>query len=47
MDPITTAILTTVPALASNLATCAIKDAYAGVKGVIRRRWGSGSGIAL
>lgn len=36
MDPITVAVLAALPALASGL----VKDAYEGLKTVIRRKWG-------
>ena len=42
MDPITTAIVAALPALAGK----AVKDAYEGLKAVIRRRWGETAPIA-
>jgi len=42
MDPITAAIVSALPAL----ATDAIKSAYEGLKAVIRRKWGETSPIA-
>ncbi len=41
MDPITTAIMAVLPALAS----AAVKDAYDGLKAVIRRKWGESAPI--
>jgi len=46
MDPITTAIVATIPALASDLLKSSAKDAYEGLKAVIRRKWGDASPIA-
>lgn len=46
MDPITTAILAALPAMASDTVTSAVKDAYAGLKAVIRRKWGDTAPIA-
>ena len=46
MDPITTAILALLPALASETLKSAVKDAYEGVKAVIRRKWGEASPLA-
>ena len=40
MDPITTTIVATLPALASDLVKSSLKDAYEGLKSVIRRTWG-------
>jgi hypothetical protein len=45
MDPITIAIMAVAPALASDLVTNVVKDAYAGVKEIIRRKWGEKSAI--
>lgn len=45
MDPITAAILAVVPALASDLLSSATKDAYDGVKAIVRRKWGEKSAI--
>ena len=42
MEPITAAILAVLPGLASD----AVKSAYDGLKGVIRRKWGEGAPIA-
>src|SRR5271166_6113946 len=46
VDPITTAIVATLPALASDLVTTSVKDAYAGLKAVIQRKWGETSPLA-
>jgi hypothetical protein len=46
MDPITTAIVAVLPALASDLVKSSIKDAYEGLKAVIHRKWGAASPIA-
>jgi hypothetical protein len=40
MDPITTAIIAALPVLASELVKSSVKDAYAGLKAVILRKWG-------
>jgi hypothetical protein len=40
MDPITTAIIAVLPALASDMVKSSVKDAYEGLKAVIRRKWG-------
>jgi hypothetical protein len=46
MDPITTAILAVLPALASDMVKSGIKDAYEGLKAVIRRKWGDAAPIS-
>ena len=46
MDPITTAIVAVLPALASDLVKSSVKDAYEGLKAVIRRKWGAASPLA-
>jgi hypothetical protein len=46
MDPITTAIVATLPALASDLIKSSVKDAYAALKAIIRRKWGDASPVA-
>jgi hypothetical protein len=46
MDPITAAILAALPALASDTVKAGIKDAYEGLKAVIRRKWGEAAPIA-
>jgi hypothetical protein len=46
MDPITTAIVAALPAVASDLVKSSIKDAYEGLKAVIRRKWGEAAALA-
>jgi len=46
MDPITTAIVAALPALASDVVSSAVKDAYAGLKALIVRRFGATSAVA-
>jgi hypothetical protein len=46
MDPITTAIVAALPALASDLVKSSVKDAYKGLKALIQRKWGAASPIA-
>jgi predicted RecB family endonuclease len=46
MDPITAAILAVLPALASDMVKSSIKDAYEGLKEVIRRKWGDAAPIS-
>ena len=46
MDPITAAILAVLPALASDMVKTGVKDAYEGLKAVIRRKWGEGAPIS-
>ena len=46
MDPITTAILAVLPALASDVVKAGVKDAYEGLKAVIRRKWGETAPIS-
>src|ERR1700674_4368246 len=46
MDPITTAILAVLPALASDMVKSGVKDAYEGLKPVIRRKWGDAAPIS-
>jgi hypothetical protein len=46
MDPITTAIVAVLPALASDLVKSSVKDAYEGLKAVIHRKWGAASQLA-
>jgi len=46
MDPITTAILAVLPALASDLVKSGVKDAYEGLKTVIHRKWGESAPIS-
>jgi hypothetical protein len=40
MEPITSAILAALPALATDTVKSTVKDAYEGLKAVIRRKWG-------
>jgi disulfide oxidoreductase YuzD len=46
MDPITAAILAVLPALASDVVKSGVKDAYEGLKAVIRRKWGDTAPIS-
>jgi disulfide oxidoreductase YuzD len=46
MDPITAAIVAALPAVASHVVTSGIKDAYEGLKAVIRRKWGESAPIS-
>ena len=46
MDPITTAIVALLPALASDMVKSSVKDAYDGLKAVIRRKWGDAAPVA-
>jgi hypothetical protein len=46
MDPITTAIMAVLPALAGDTVKAAVKDAYDGLKAVIRRKWGESAPIS-
>jgi hypothetical protein len=46
MDPITATILAVLPAVASEMAKSSVKDAYEGLKAVIRRKWGDTSPIS-
>jgi len=43
MDPITTAIVAALPALATEMVSSTVKDAYAGLKSLIVRRFGGSS----
>jgi HetE-like protein len=45
MDPITAAIVAVLPALASDMVKSGVKDAYDGLKAVIRRKWGDAAPI--
>jgi hypothetical protein len=45
MGPITAAILAVLPALASDMVKSTVKDAYEGLKAVIRRKWGDTSPV--
>ena len=46
MDPITAAILAALPALATDMVKSGVKDAYEGLKAVIRCRWGEAAPIS-
>ena len=46
MDPITTAIVVALPALASDIVSSAVKDAYAGLKSLIARKFGATGAVA-
>jgi serine/threonine protein kinase len=46
MDAITAAVVDALPALASDLIKSSVKDAYAGLKAIIRRQWGDASPVA-
>ncbi len=46
MDPITSAILAVLPVVASDMVSAGIKDAYEGLKAVIRRKWGDTAPIS-
>lgn len=46
MDPITAAILAALPALATDMVKSGVKDAYEGLKAVIRRKWGEAAPIS-
>jgi hypothetical protein len=46
MDPITAAIVAVLPALASDVVKAGVKDAYEGLKAVIRRKWGDAAPIS-
>ncbi len=46
MDPITTAIIAVLPTLASDTIKAGVKDAYDGLKAVIRRKWGDTAPIS-
>jgi hypothetical protein len=46
MDPITTAIIAALPALATDMLSSAAKDAYAGFKSIITRKFGAASAIS-
>ena len=46
MDPITAAIIAVLPSLATDMVKSGIKDAYDGLKAVIRRKWGDAAPIS-
>jgi len=45
MDPITTAIVALMPEFATSALKSVVKDAYEGLKAVIRRKWGDSGPI--
>jgi hypothetical protein len=45
MEPITAAILAALPALAADTVKSTVKDAYEGLRAVIRRKWGDAGPI--
>lgn len=46
MDPITAAIVATLPVLAAGLVKDSVRDAYDALKAVIRRKWGDAAPIS-
>jgi disulfide oxidoreductase YuzD len=46
MDPITTTILAALGVIGSEVIKSGVKDAYEGLKAVIRRKWGEGAPIS-
>ena len=46
MDPITIAILATLPVLGAGLVKSAVNDAYDGLKSVIQKKWGASSAVS-
>jgi hypothetical protein len=46
MDPITTAILAVLGMIGSEVVKSGVKDAYEGLKAVIRRKWGEAAPIS-
>jgi hypothetical protein len=46
MDPITTAILAVLRMIGSEVVKSGVKDAYEGLKAVIRRKWGEAAPIS-
>ncbi len=46
MDPITSAIVAALPALASDMVSSVVKDAYAGLKSLIAKKFGATSAVA-
>lgn len=45
MDPVSTAILAVLPALAADVVKSGVRDAYEGLKTVIRRKWSDSAAI--
>jgi hypothetical protein len=46
MDPITTAIVAALPALATEMVSSTVKDAYTSFKSIIARKFGATSAVA-
>jgi hypothetical protein len=46
MDPITTAIVAALPAMASDLVKSSVKDTYDALKAVIHRKWGKAGALS-
>ena len=46
MDPITSAIVAVLPGLAAGTLTSLVKDAYKGLKAVIRRKWSESAAVS-
>jgi hypothetical protein len=46
MDPITTAIVAALPALATEMVSSTVNDAYAGLKSIIIQKFGATSAVA-
>jgi hypothetical protein len=46
MDPITTAIVAALPALAAEMVSSTVKETYAGLKSLITRKFGATSAVA-
>jgi hypothetical protein len=46
MDPITIAIVAALPALATDIVSSAVKDAYAGLKSIITHKFGATSAVS-
>jgi hypothetical protein len=46
MDPITATILAALGVMGSEVIKSGVKDAYEGLKAVIRRKWGEGAAIS-
>jgi disulfide oxidoreductase YuzD len=46
VDPITAAIVAALPAVVSSVVVSGVKDAYEGLKAVIRRKWGEAAPIS-
>jgi hypothetical protein len=46
MDPITTAIVAALPALATDMVSSVVKDAYAGLKSIMSHKFGATSAVS-